>query len=211
LSSASGWPCKPAKRIAADDFRSIEFAVMAVAACAVALTIIRNWRTGFYMFLTWLLFEDLVRKYLGNNMAIYFAKDILVGLVYASFLIEVRRKHLKLFRSAFFPFLWLFVWFGTVQIFNQNSPHLLYGLLGFALYFYYIPLMFVSYALLFGIQVPENFDWPYARTNIAEFWLWRCRSMPKNPRKNRRLRISWPRSTGKHSRVTARSLGRTSS
>ncbi len=136
------------QRIAADDFRSIEFAVMAVAACAVALTIIRNWRTGFYMFLTWLLFEDLVRKYLGNNMAIYFAKDILVGLVYASFLIEVRRKHLKLFRSAFFPFLWLFVWFGAVQIFNQNSPHLLYGLLGFKLYFYYIPLMFVSYALI---------------------------------------------------------------
>ena len=136
------------QRIAADDFRSIEFAVMAVAACAVALTIVRNWRTGFYMFLTWLLFEDLVRKYLGNNMAIYFAKDILVGLVYASFLIEVRRKHLKLFRSAFFPFLWLFVWFGAVQIFNQNSPHLLYGLLGFKLYFYYIPLMFVSYALI---------------------------------------------------------------
>jgi hypothetical protein len=136
------------QRIAADDFRSIEFAVMAVAACAVALTIVRNWRTGFYMFLTWLLFEDLVRKYLGNNMAIYFAKDILVGLVYVSFLIEVRRKHLKLFRSAFFPFLWLFVWFGAVQIFNQNSPHLLYGLLGFKLYFYYIPLMFVSYALI---------------------------------------------------------------
>jgi hypothetical protein len=136
------------QRIAADDFRSIEFAVMAVAACAVALTIVRNWRTGFYMFLTWLLFEDLVRKYLGNNMVIYFAKDILVGLVYASFLIEVRRKHLKLFRSAFFPFLWLFVWFGAVQIFNQNSPHLLYGLLGFKLYFYYIPLMFVSYALI---------------------------------------------------------------
>jgi alginate O-acetyltransferase complex protein AlgI len=23
---------------------------------------------------------------------------------------------------------------------------------------------------LFGIKVPENFDWPYARSNIAEFW-----------------------------------------
>jgi alginate O-acetyltransferase complex protein AlgI len=23
---------------------------------------------------------------------------------------------------------------------------------------------------LFGIKIPENFDWPYARTNIAEFW-----------------------------------------
>lgn len=23
---------------------------------------------------------------------------------------------------------------------------------------------------LFGVWIPENFDWPYARTNIAEFW-----------------------------------------
>lgn len=23
---------------------------------------------------------------------------------------------------------------------------------------------------LFGIKIPENFDWPYSRTNIAEFW-----------------------------------------
>jgi alginate O-acetyltransferase complex protein AlgI len=25
-------------------------------------------------------------------------------------------------------------------------------------------------ARLFGIKVPENFDWPYLRTNISEFW-----------------------------------------
>src|SRR5437764_12541944 len=28
----------------------------------------------------------------------------------------------------------------------------------------------IGSARLFGIRVPENFDWPYARTNIAEFW-----------------------------------------
>ena len=28
----------------------------------------------------------------------------------------------------------------------------------------------IGSARLFGIQVPENFDWPYARTNIASFW-----------------------------------------
>lgn len=25
-------------------------------------------------------------------------------------------------------------------------------------------------ARLFGISIPENFDWPYIRTNISEFW-----------------------------------------
>ena len=28
----------------------------------------------------------------------------------------------------------------------------------------------IGSARLFGIRVPENFDWPYLRTNIAEFW-----------------------------------------
>ena len=39
---------------------------------------LRDWRNGFYVFLVWLLFEDLVRKFLGNNLAIYFGKDVLV-------------------------------------------------------------------------------------------------------------------------------------
>ena len=28
----------------------------------------------------------------------------------------------------------------------------------------------IGSARLFGIRVPENFDWPYLRSNIAEFW-----------------------------------------
>jgi alginate O-acetyltransferase complex protein AlgI len=28
----------------------------------------------------------------------------------------------------------------------------------------------IGSARLFGIRVPENFDWPYLRTNISEFW-----------------------------------------
>ncbi len=28
----------------------------------------------------------------------------------------------------------------------------------------------IGSARLFGISIPENFDWPYFRTNIAEFW-----------------------------------------
>ena len=42
----------------------------------------------------------------------------------------------------------LLIWLGVIQILNFNSPHILYGLIGFKLYFYYIPLMFVGYALI---------------------------------------------------------------
>jgi hypothetical protein len=135
-------------KVATNDWRPLEFAALGLAGFWVAVTILRRWRTGFYMFMVWLLFEDLVRKYLGNNMAIYFGKDILVGLVYISFFAQVRRGREKLFRPPFMLPLMVFVWFGVIQIFNQNSPHILYGLLGFKLYFYYIPLIYVGYALI---------------------------------------------------------------
>lgn len=90
-------------KVATNDWRPLEFAAFGVAAFWVAITILRSWRTGFYMFMVWLLFEDLVRKYLGNNMAIYFGKDVLVGLVYISFFAQVRRGGKKSFvrRSCF--------------------------------------------------------------------------------------------------------------
>ena len=135
-------------RIANDDMRAIAYGALGFAAIWVAVTILRNWRLGFYFFLIWLLFEDLVRKFLGNNMAIYFAKDILVGLVYISLFLAIRNGRAERFRPPFTVVLMLFVWLGVLQIFNFNSPHILYGLMGFKIYFYYIPLMFVGYALI---------------------------------------------------------------
>jgi hypothetical protein len=135
-------------KIASNDLRTLEFSALGIAGFCVAVTIMRNWRGGFYMFIVWLLFEDLVRKYLGNNMVIYFAKDVLIGLVYISFFASVRSRRERLFHPPFLPFLLVFLWLGVIQIFNQNSPHILYGLLGFKLYFYYIPVMYVSYALI---------------------------------------------------------------
>jgi hypothetical protein len=135
-------------KIATNDFGTLEFAALGIVGVVVAIYILRDWRSGFYLFLVWVLFEDLVRKYLGNNMAIYFAKDVLVALVYISFFSEVRRHKEKLFRPPFMPFLAVFFWLGIIQVFNQNSPSLLYGIMGFKLYFYYIPLVFVGYALI---------------------------------------------------------------
>ena len=118
------------------------------AGCAAAIAILRNWRTGFYLFLVCLLFEDLVRKFMGNGNAFFFGKDALVLLVYISLFVSIRRGREKAFRPPFLLPFSLFFWLGALQVFNQNSPHILYGLLGFKLYFYYVPLMFVGYALI---------------------------------------------------------------
>jgi hypothetical protein len=137
----SGW-------ISTQQDQMLIFAAMGLGLLIVAFMILRNWRSGFYFFLVWLLFEDLIRKYLSNNMGIYFAKDVLVALTCLSLFLSWRRGKEKLFRPPFLLFLGMFFWFGVIQVFNVYSPSILYGLLGLKLYFYYVPLMFVGYALI---------------------------------------------------------------
>ena len=71
--------------ILSNDVISLSLVLMICIAAAFVLAILRNWRHGVYCLLAWLLFEDFVRKYAGNNMAIYFVKDILTAVVYLSF------------------------------------------------------------------------------------------------------------------------------
>ena len=134
--------------IAANNIRAVTFAGAGIIGVIVAVAILRNWRTGVYLFLIWMLFEDLFRKYMGNGPALFFGKDILAALVYISLFAAIRRGREKKFRPPFLLFLSFFFWLGVLQVFNQNSPHILYGLLGFKVYFYYIPLMYVGYALI---------------------------------------------------------------
>src|SRR5712672_1880333 len=109
---------------------------------------LNDWRTGVLLFLIWLLFEDLARKYLGNSMTIYFAKDFLIGVAYISFFIAKHKRRVEIFSVPFRVPLLLFFWFAVMQVFNTWSPSLLYGLVGLKLYFYYAPLMFLGYAMM---------------------------------------------------------------
>ena len=72
--------------IVAGNLRMLFLIGLGFAGCAVAVAILQSWRTGFYLFLGWLLFEDLVRKYMGNGAVFFFGKDVLVLLVYISFM-----------------------------------------------------------------------------------------------------------------------------
>ena len=123
----------------------------------VVLTILARWRFGVLLFLVWLTFEDLVRKYLGNNMGIYFLKDALVAVVYAAFLFGVLKYRERLFRPSFRGPLLALVALAAIQVFNPRSPSIFYGLLGMEIYFYYVPLLFIGYALLSDQDDLEHF------------------------------------------------------
>ena len=130
------------------DMTGLAYVGLCFAGAAVVVGILHNWRNGVYFFLSWLLFEDFARKFLGNNMVIYFAKDFLFLVVLISFLTALRRKEVKTFRPPFLVAVLIFIWFGALQIFNPASTHIMYGLMGFKLFFYYVPFIFVGYALL---------------------------------------------------------------
>jgi hypothetical protein len=130
------------------DFTGMAYAGMALVGSVIVIGILNNWRNGVYFFLSWLLFEDFVRKFLGNNMAIYFAKDFLGLVVYISFLAAYRRKEVTSFRPPFLGPVLIFIWFGVMQIFNPASTSVWYGLMGFKMFFYYVPLVFLGYALI---------------------------------------------------------------
>src|SRR5215471_598206 len=137
-----------ARHVIAGDMAGLAYIAMVFLGCAFIVAILSDWRRGLYFFIAWLLFEDFARKYLGNNMAIYFAKDFLLLVIYISFVAAYRRKEVTGFRPPFLIPLLLFVWFGVIQIFNPGSTHIMYGLLGFKVYFYYMPLLVVGYALV---------------------------------------------------------------
>jgi hypothetical protein len=120
---------------------------------AIVVYILNDWRKGFYLFLAWLLIEDLPRKFLGNSMMIYFAKDALIGVTYLSCFVANRRRQFETFRPPFWLPLSLFFWLALIQVFNPSAQSVVFGALGMKLYFYYVPLMFVSYNLM---RTPED-------------------------------------------------------
>ena len=131
--------------ILAGDTNSLIYIAISIAGAVGVITVLNDWRKGVYLFIAWILFEDFVRKYLGNNMAVYFVKDALVLLLYLSFFRARRNNPVERFRPAFLVLLLCFLFFGTIQIFNPSSTSVFYGLMGMKLYFLYVPLLYVGY------------------------------------------------------------------
>ena len=130
------------------DFNSLVMSGLVFVGLAIVVAILNDWRRGVYLLLGWILFEDLFRKYLGNNMAIFFAKDILAVVLYIGFFAARRERLVKIFKPPFLIPLLIFIWFGVIQMLNPASTSIFYGLLGMKVYFLYVPLMYIGYSLM---------------------------------------------------------------
>jgi len=141
--------------IVAGSDRNLVMFGLSLVVVALVVHILNDWRSGVLLFLIWLLFEDLARKYLGNSMTVYFAKDFLVAIAYFSFYFAKRRREVEIFKAPFLVPLGIFFAIAFVEVFNAFSPNVIYGFLGLKLYFYYVPLMFLGFAML---NRPQDLD-----------------------------------------------------
>lgn len=137
-----------ARTSAAGVSHDVAIALLGLAAATIAVVAVARWRVGLYLLLVWLVLDDLPRKFLGNDLLVYFGKDLLATAVYLGFFLELRAGRVRLFRPAFLAPLLFFACVCGVQALNPNSPSPLYGLLGLKLYLYYVPLMFLGHALI---------------------------------------------------------------
>jgi hypothetical protein len=148
---------KAGQLVLADDLTTLELLAIVAAGGAVIVAILNDWRRGLYALVGWILFEDIVRKYLGNNMMIYFGKDVLALVLYLSFFRARQHKVVDKLRLPFRVALLLFVWFSVIQVFNPASKSIFYGVLGMKVDFLYIPLVFVGYALMDSEEELQRF------------------------------------------------------
>src|SRR5258707_1158277 len=89
---------------------------LGLVGCALVVYILKDWRSGVLLFMVWLLFEDLARKYLGNSMIVFFAKDFLVGIAYVSFWIAKRRRRVEILKIPFLVPLGIFIALAVIQV-----------------------------------------------------------------------------------------------
>lgn len=146
IAAAAAWLL--AGWIVAGSMRYLIFSAVLVSAVLIFFAIMQDWRRGLYLIVVWMVFEDLLRKFLGNATLLFFVKDAIAAMMYLSMFSAWHRRALPAFRPKFLKWFVLFMALGFIQIFNPHSPSILYGPLGFKLYFFYFPMMFAGYAYL---------------------------------------------------------------
>lgn len=106
-----------------------------------------KWRLGLAIIFVWMCLDAGIRRFIVDNVAIYFIKDILLLFVYLGFYIEIKKlKRSKIIFPNRLNLLFLFlVVLSFIHLFNPALPKLTVGLIGIKLLLFYIPLFYIGY------------------------------------------------------------------
>lgn len=135
-----------ASLLAVADWRWIIIASVFVSALVIGAQILRQWRWGITAFFLWIVAEDLIRKYMGNQIVLYGAKDLLIVLTYASFLLWRRTSpSAREWKNPLEVPLLVFLAIAAVNCFNAGIDHPAIPLIGLRMSLLYVPLLYLGY------------------------------------------------------------------
>lgn len=130
------------------------FALPPAALAAVAMFVaaapllITRWRWAFIVFFIWLGIEDLIRKFAGNAIAVYFVKDLVFAIALVGFSLDsISRGSWRAAVGRVRGLFWaLFVW-GLIMCVPTGLQDVRLPLLGLRLNYLYVPLVAVGYVI----------------------------------------------------------------
>jgi len=129
------------------DWRTALVVAVFAGAGVVGLQILRDWRFGILSFFAWIVVEDLIRKYLGNRIVLYGAKDALIVLTYASyFFARAMNRRTGEFQNPIRVPLIALIALAVAECFNPQIEHPLIPIIGMRMFFLYVPLLSLGYA-----------------------------------------------------------------
>lgn len=133
--------------ISQEDDRLLVFVMMICAGAVASVMVLGNWRRGMAFLMVWIVFEDLIRKFMGNSMVVYAGKDMLAVTIYVSFFVS---RHLGNEARLQLPSLQVpllaFVAWVILSAFNPQMDNVAVPLLGIRMTLFYVPLLYVGYA-----------------------------------------------------------------
>ena len=132
------------RTIIAEDYRELALALVFAVGSLSTVFILREWRLGVVLFFVWAVFEDLLRKYLGNNMLVYAVKDVVALAAYASFLLAVLQRKETVMKNPLRVPLLAFVAWVAIETLNPYLENYLVPVLGLRMSLFYLPMLFLG-------------------------------------------------------------------
>lgn len=130
--------------IVSEDYRQLALVLAFGLGGISSLFILRDWRMGVVLFFVWAVFEDLLRKYLGNNMLVYALKDGLILAAYASYLLAIWQKKEPTVKNPLGGALLVFVIWVLIETLNPYIENYLVPILGLRMTLLYVPLLYLG-------------------------------------------------------------------
>lgn len=119
--------------------------VLAIGGVILPLLFFIEWRTLVKIVLFWIIFEAMVRRYIVNDVALFFIKDGILAVAYVKAFAERFARPRPLVHSSLvnIPLALLVSW-SVIQVFNPALLNKVVGLLGLRVSFWYVPLLYIA-------------------------------------------------------------------